>query len=165
MPDPEGDYSRLRPPPLSPLVLLALFFCFHAGPFCPDVRGVMDGITTGTRPGSRDWPSSSVLLACRELFPYTAERIRTIQWTRRLENKYNNNKRENEGALPCPSLLCTMVRLLSTLLFPPLSNLSNPCLQLSGPRFMEELRAAVRPLLSPVSVNKFSNPPFSQASL
>jgi hypothetical protein len=64
------------------------------------------------------------------------------------KRKYNKNKRGIEKALLCPSPLRTLVRLPY---FPPLSNLSNPCLQLSGPWFMEELRAAVRPLLSPIS--------------
>lgn len=34
-------------------------------PFCPSARGVMQGITTGTRPESRNWTSSSVPLARR----------------------------------------------------------------------------------------------------
>jgi hypothetical protein len=82
----------------------------------------MDGITTGTRLESRNPPYSSVLLARRELFPHIADRIRRKNWTRRLKNKYNKNKRESEESFTSPFFswylgtapLCPIFPLFST---------------------------------------------------
>jgi hypothetical protein len=122
----------------------------------------MDGITTGSRPESRGWAPSSVSLALRELFPYCTlpDRISADGWTRRPEDRYNKKKRVRKLEKRSLTLSFLSYGVSRTLYLgttppypysPPLSNPSNPCLQLSGPWFMDELRPTVRPLRSPFS--------------
>lgn len=63
----------------------------------------MDGITTGTRPESRDWTSSSVSPAVANfshtppIYPERLPGLKTIG------NQYNKNESGSSRALPCPA--------------------------------------------------------------
>lgn len=153
-----GDCKTLRGiipvfvlPPPSPPVLLALILPCPCLPFCPDVPSVMDGITTGTRPESRG-PDLVIGITCPSRIISILHRSNQGEeldsTTRNLRSAYKQ-KPDLEKALlllffflsyGVPHLLYLGSSPLLSLFPPPLSNLSNPCLRLSGPWFMEELR-------------------------
>lgn len=146
----KGESIPSSVPPLpSPPVLLALIPFFPSSlllpctcpPFRPGVRGVMDGITTGTRPESRGpgfvigltCPSRIISIPCRS---NQEERLgsKTRQYGVHTTNTGPGESRALLFLFPIRRILRTLVRLL----FFPTS--PSPCLQLFGPWFMEKLR-------------------------